>query len=54
MPVEIDENTRRCTLIGEDLHIEGDGPDIEIINCACLWPCSQANACPSPNPRPMH
>ncbi|KIY37871.1 MULTISPECIES: DUF3203 family protein [Pseudomonas] len=31
MPVEIDEATRRCTLIGEDLRIEGDGPAIEII-----------------------
>ena len=31
MPVEIDESTRRCTLIGEDLRIEGDGPDIEIV-----------------------
>ena len=31
MPVEIDENTRRCTLIGENLRIEGDGPAIEIV-----------------------
>ena len=31
MPVEIDENTRRCTLIGDHLRIEGEGPDIEII-----------------------
>ncbi|RCL26435.1 DUF3203 domain-containing protein [Pseudomonas sp. AFG_SD02_1510_Pfu_092] len=31
MPVEIDESTRRCTLIGEDLRIEGAGPDIEIV-----------------------
>jgi len=31
MPIEIDETTRRCTLIGEDLRIEGDGPDVEII-----------------------
>ncbi|MBC3483143.1 DUF3203 family protein [Pseudomonas sp. SWRI59] len=31
MPVEIDESTRRCTLIGEDVHLEGDGPAIEII-----------------------
>lgn len=31
MPIEVDETTRRCTLIGEDLRIEGEGPDIEII-----------------------
>lgn len=31
MPVEIDESTRRCTLIGEDLRLEADGPDIEIV-----------------------
>lgn len=31
MPIEIDQSTRRCTLIGEDLRIEGDGPAIEII-----------------------
>ena len=31
MPIEIDETTRRCTLIGEGLRIEGEGPDIEII-----------------------
>ncbi|AYN16434.1 DUF3203 family protein [Pseudomonas monteilii] len=31
MPVEIDETTRRCTLIGENLRIEGDGPAIEIV-----------------------
>ncbi|MBF8722549.1 MULTISPECIES: DUF3203 family protein [Pseudomonas] len=31
MPIEIDETTRRCTLIGEDLRIEAEGPDIEII-----------------------
>jgi hypothetical protein len=31
MPVEIDESTRRCTLIGEDLRLEAEGPDIEIV-----------------------
>jgi hypothetical protein len=31
MPVEIDETTLRCTLIGENLRIEGEGPTIEII-----------------------
>lgn len=31
MPIEIDETTRRCTLTGEDLRIEAEGPDIEII-----------------------
>lgn len=31
MPIEIDETTRRCTLIGADLRIEGDGPDVEIV-----------------------
>ncbi|BBH46581.1 DUF3203 family protein [Pseudomonas sp. KU43P] len=31
MPVEIEESTQRCTLIGKDLRIEGQGPDIEII-----------------------
>lgn len=31
MPVEIDESTRRCTLIGEDLCLEAEGPDIEIV-----------------------
>ncbi|OII58007.1 DUF3203 domain-containing protein, partial [Pseudomonas putida] len=31
MPIEIDETTRRCTLIAEDLRIEGDGPSIEIV-----------------------
>ncbi len=31
MPVEIDETTRRCTLIGENLRLEGDGPAIEIV-----------------------
>lgn len=31
MPIEIDETTRRCTLIGEGLRIEGEAPDIEII-----------------------
>ncbi|MGS7249547.1 DUF3203 family protein [Pseudomonas sp. SK] len=31
MPVEIDPTTRRCTLVGEDLRIEGEGPAIEII-----------------------
>ncbi|EKT4522072.1 DUF3203 family protein [Pseudomonas putida] len=31
MPVEIDETTRRCTLTGEDLRLEAEGPDIEIV-----------------------
>ncbi|WP_367863796.1 DUF3203 family protein [Pseudomonas guariconensis] len=31
MPVEIDESNRRCTLIGEDLRLEAEGPDIEIV-----------------------
>ncbi|AYG44818.1 DUF3203 family protein [Pseudomonas sp. Leaf58] len=31
MPIEIDETTRRCTLIGENLRLEGDGPAIEIV-----------------------
>lgn len=31
MPIEIDETTRRCTLIGEDLRLEAEGPDIEIV-----------------------
>ena len=31
MPIEIDETTRRCTLIAEDLRLEGDGPSIEIV-----------------------
>ncbi|MDF0729591.1 DUF3203 family protein [Pseudomonas entomophila] len=31
MPVEIDESTRRCTVTGQDLLVEADGPDIEIV-----------------------
>ncbi|WP_449432515.1 DUF3203 family protein [Pseudomonas putida] len=31
MPVEIDETTHRCTLIGDTLRIEGLGPEIEIV-----------------------
>ena len=31
MPVEIDETTRRCTLIGDNVRIEGDGPDVVIV-----------------------
>ena len=31
MPIEIDESTQRCTLIGDNLRQEAAGPDIEII-----------------------
>lgn len=31
MPVEIDQSTRRCTLISADLRLEGEGSAIEIV-----------------------
>lgn len=31
MPIEIDESTQRCTLIGDNLRQEAAGTDIEII-----------------------
>lgn len=31
MPIEVEESTQRCTLIGDKLRIEGKGPEIEIV-----------------------
>lgn len=31
MPIEIEENTQRCTLIGDTLRIDAMGPEIEIV-----------------------
>lgn len=31
MPIEVDPTTRRCTLIGDELRLDGAGPDIEIV-----------------------
>lgn len=30
MPIEIDESTRHCTLIGDHVRIQGTGPEVEI------------------------
>ncbi|MCU1720004.1 MULTISPECIES: DUF3203 family protein [Pseudomonas] len=30
MPVEINEQTQRCTLIGEDLNIEGAASEVQV------------------------
>lgn len=30
MPVEVDESSQRCTLIGDKIRIEGTGPEVEI------------------------
>lgn len=31
MPVEIDQSTRRCTLIGDHLRIDGTGPEVTVV-----------------------
>ncbi|MEN8642942.1 DUF3203 family protein [Pseudomonas sichuanensis] len=31
MPIEVDETTRHCTLIGDHIRLEGTGPEIEIV-----------------------
>ncbi|MBV6286926.1 DUF3203 family protein [Pseudomonas aegrilactucae] len=31
MPIEIDEATQRCTLIAEDLNIEGEAGEVTIV-----------------------
>lgn len=31
MPIEVDQNSRHCTLIGDKLRIEGTGPEVEIV-----------------------
>lgn len=31
MPVEVDPSTRRCTLIGDHIRLEGTGPEIKIV-----------------------
>ncbi|MGR3995197.1 DUF3203 family protein [Pseudomonas sp. 1121_17] len=31
MPIEVDQNSRHCTLIGDKLRIEGNGPEVEIV-----------------------
>ncbi|MFJ4348970.1 DUF3203 family protein [Pseudomonas sp. NPDC089401] len=31
MPIEVEESTGRCTLIGDTLRIEGNGPEVEIV-----------------------
>ncbi|MHA6160541.1 DUF3203 family protein [Pseudomonas sichuanensis] len=31
MPIEVDETTRHCTLIGDHSRLEGTGPEIEIV-----------------------
>ncbi|MER2298451.1 MULTISPECIES: DUF3203 family protein [Pseudomonas] len=36
MPIEIEESTQRCTLIGDKLRIEGKGHEIEIVTDAQL------------------
>ena len=36
MPVSIDESTGRCTLSGQDLHLQAQGSDIEIVTDADL------------------
>ncbi|HDS1735440.1 MULTISPECIES: DUF3203 family protein [Pseudomonas] len=30
MPIEIDESSRYCTLIGDHVRIQGTGPEVEI------------------------
>jgi hypothetical protein len=31
MPIRIDETTQRCTLIGDDLDIEGDASEVQVL-----------------------
>lgn len=31
MPIQIDEQTRRCTLIGDDLNIEGAAEEVQVL-----------------------
>ncbi|MGB9092139.1 MAG: DUF3203 family protein [Pseudomonas farsensis] len=31
MPVEVDAQTRHCTLIGDHIRLEGTGPEVEIV-----------------------
>ncbi|OLS62779.1 DUF3203 family protein [Pseudomonas putida] len=31
MPIRIDETTQRCTLIGDDLDIEGDATEVQVL-----------------------
>ncbi|AUF96551.1 hypothetical protein M2396_000901 [Pseudomonas sp. BIGb0278] len=31
MPIEVDQNSRHCTLISDKLRIEGTGPEVEIV-----------------------
>ena len=36
MPIEINETTKRCTLIADDLNIEGEAAEVQIITDADL------------------
>lgn len=31
MPIEIDETNQRCTLISDDMHVQGEAKDVEVI-----------------------
>ncbi|MDR0280456.1 MAG: DUF3203 family protein [Paucimonas sp.] len=31
MPIEINEKTRRCTLIGDDLNVEGAAEEVQVL-----------------------
>jgi len=31
MPIRIDETTQRCTLIGDDLNVEGDAREVQVL-----------------------
>lgn len=36
MTIEIEQNTQHCTLIGEDLRVEGDARDVRIVTDEAL------------------
>ncbi|MDD0977074.1 DUF3203 family protein [Pseudomonas fontis] len=36
MPIEVDENTQRCTLIGEQVRVAGDARDVRIVTDEAL------------------
>ena len=31
MPIRIDETTQRCTLIGDDLNVEGNASEVQVL-----------------------
>lgn len=36
MPIRIDETNQRCTLIGDDLNIEGDAREVQVVTDEAL------------------